>query len=264
MDFKVLPLFKSHFSLGRSIMTLEKPDDKITKYDEVKYPTSIFDLLKQTNINTLVLVEDKISGLLQASKYSKENKINLFYGLRLSICNDVAYHEDDYSKKRAKYIIFAKNHAGYKVLSKIWSFAAKDGFYYTPCIDFKTLKKFWTKDLKLAIPFYDSFLYLNAFNGHQHVPDLDFCTPTLFIENNDLPFDDALKNKVLEYAKVNNLPTLPAQSIYYKTKDDFMAYMSFRCIHSRGTNKKSTLDKPELSHMGSDTFSFERWQTLNS
>lgn len=250
----ILPLFKSHYSLGRSILTLEEPFDKQKK--PVK--NSIFNILVSNKLNTLVLVEDNISGLLQASQNAKDNNIKLIFGVRFNFTEDCLKQDEASLKKRAKYIIFAKNAAGYKALIKIWSYAAKEGFYYTPCLDFAILKKLWTDDLMFAIPFYDSFLYMNVFCSHQHVPNLNFGKPIFFVENNNLPFDDILKTKVFRYCETNKFEMVPAQSIFYKSPEDFIAYVTFRCIHNRGSNHKSTLDKPELNHMGSNEFNFDK------
>jgi DNA polymerase III alpha subunit len=245
--YNVLPLFKSHYSLGKSILTLEKPTGK-----ENCYPISIFDLLIKNNLNTLTLVEDNVSGLLQASKISDENKIKLVFGLRLTVLDNMLEKNEDSLKKEAKYIIFVKNPDGYKDLIKIWSCAAKDGFYYQPRIDFKTLASLWNKkNLKLVIPFYDSFLFLNSFESHIHVPVLNFAEPTYLIENNNLPFDKYLADKVSKYTVCAKLS---AQSIFYQSDEDFIAYLAFRCIHNR-----TTIEKPELNHMGSDGFNFTKW-----
>lgn len=256
----VLPLFKSHYSLGRSILTLEKPWDKKGKKPD--YTNSLFDLALDNGLNTLVLVEDNVSGLLQASQYAKDYKLKLVFGLRIYVTESIVNQSEDSLKKRAKYILFARNSAGYKALLKIWSFAAQQGFYYTPCLDFAALKTMWTKDLQLTVPFYDSFLHLNTLNSNQHIPDLSFGKPIFFTENNDLPFDDVLNTKVEAYCNENKYEKVRAQSIFYKSPEDFLAYVTFRCIHNRGTSQKSTLDKPELNHMGSDTFNFDRWFKL--
>lgn len=261
---KTLPLFKSHYSLGKSILTLEKPWDKKSTKERPKYSNSIFDLLIDNGLDTLTLVEDTVSGLLQASKFTKENKIKLVFGLRLRLTEDCLNQDEASLNKRAKYIIFAKNSKAYESILKISSFASNKGFYYTPTIDFKTLRQMWNKDLILSVPFYDSFLYMNTFCSHKHVPAMDFCEPTFFTEENDLPFDDLLKNKVEEYCKANKYQTLATQSIFYKSQEDFIAYLAFRCIHNRGTSQKSTLDKPELQHMGSDQFNFDKWKIQNS
>src|SRR5438046_2553386 len=136
---KVLPLFKSHYSLGKSILTLEEPLDK--KGAPVK--NSIFNILKSNKLDTLVLVEDNVSGLLQASKVAAENKINLYFGLRIWVTDDMNEKSEESLKKQAKYIIFVKHNSGYKDIIKIWSAAAQQGFYYEPRIDFKTLKTLW-------------------------------------------------------------------------------------------------------------------------
>jgi len=254
--WKTLPLFKSHFSMGRSILTLEEP------YDKTKKPntSSIFYLLDQNKLNTLVLVDDNISGLLQASKNAADNKVKLVFGLRLDVCENAQQKDEPSLIKRAKYIVFAQGPKGYASLVQIWSAASKEGFYYTPNIDFKTLKKFWSKNLKLAVPFYDSFLYLNTFCSHTHVPDLEGFRPVVFLkESNDLPFDDMLEQRVKDYCLTNKHDVLPAQSIFYKSPDDYLAYVAFRCVHNRGTSQKCTLERPELDHMNSDTFNFDRW-----
>jgi len=257
--YKVLPLFKSHFSLGRSILTLEKPTGK-----ENTYPISIFDLLTLNKLSTLVLVEDCISGLLQASKQADETKVKLVFGLRLDVCENMAQKDEASLIRRAKYIIFARDTEGYKTLIKIWSIAAQQGFYYTPNIDFKTLRSLWNEHLNLAVPFYDSFLYLNSFCSHVHVPELDSFKPVIFLtENNGLPFDDMLEQRVKEYCLSNGYDILPAQSIFYKSPDDYLAYVAFRCLHNRGTSQKCTLERPELDHMNSDEFNFDKWLAMH-
>ena len=78
--------------------------------------------------------------------------------------------------------------------------------------------------------------------------------PTFFIEDNNLPFDLILKEKTLEYASTENCEALESQSIYYYRYSDFEQYMVFRCLEER-----STLEKPELREMSSNTFCFEHY-----
>jgi DNA polymerase-3 subunit alpha len=250
---EVLPLFKSHFSIGRSILTLEDEEK------EENQPDSIIDIAKDNNLKEVNLVEDNMTSFLQAYTNTKKYNINLRYGLRISINDDMNERSEESRQKTSKVVIFFKNEQGYKDLIKIFSTAAKDGFYYEPRIDFKTLKSLWSdKNLILCIPFYDSFIFNNTLRGTVCVPDLEFTKPILFIENNSLPFDHIIKDKVLAYAKANKLETLNTKSIYYKNSKDFKAYLTFRCI-----NNRTTLNKPELSHMTSNRFSFESLSTKN-
>jgi len=246
---RVLPLFKSHYSLGKSILNLSSIDNQPDESD------SVFSILKENNLQELILVEDCLTGFLEAYQNSKNLNIKLIFGLRITLCLDIEDKSGESLKTNHKVIIFNKNSGGYKKLIKIFSFAARKGFYYEPRIDYKNLKSFWDDSgLKMAIPFYDSYIFKNTLENNICVPELEFTSPTYFLEDNDLPFDDLIKQKVINISN----DTQKTQSVYYKNKKDFKAYLTFRCI-----NKRSTLDKPELQHMTSDEFCVEGWNEKN-
>jgi hypothetical protein len=101
---QILPCYKSHYSLGKSILTLEKPAGNVEST-----PASIIDLVLHSKQNSLTLIEDNMTGYLEASKNCKDNKIKLIFGLRLSVTNDIENQDEASLKNRAKYVIFAKN-----------------------------------------------------------------------------------------------------------------------------------------------------------
>jgi DNA polymerase-3 subunit alpha len=247
---KVLPLFKSHYSLGRSILTLENSESELDESD------SIFDICKENDIKDLVLIDHNMSGFLQAYQNSKDSNIKLIFGVRITICNDIEQKDADSLKTNNKIVILLKNEEGYKRLIRIFSKASRDGFYYEPRIDYKNLRKEWSnEDLSLVIPFYDSYLFKNTLYSNICVPEFDFANLTYFTEDNDLPFDEIIQEKVINQAKVEGAEVQKAQSIFYKLKKDFKAYLTFRCI-----NNRSTLEKPEIEHMTSDEFCVESWK----
>jgi DNA polymerase-3 subunit alpha len=245
----MIPLFKSHYSLGRSILTLE---DK-SEVDD--YPDSIIQIAKENKLKEVFLVEDNMSSFLEAYTNTRNNNIKLNYGLRITITESIEDKSEESRSKNSKVIIFFKNNQGYSLLTKLYSKASKQGFYYEPRLDYKTLSENWTNDLLLCIPFYDSFIYNNTLRNFICVPNFSFTKPIVFIEDNDLPFDIIVKNKMLNFIKENNLEVFAVKSIYYKTKKDFKSYLTFRCI-----NNRTTLNKPEIEHMSSDSFSFEEWK----
>jgi DNA polymerase-3 subunit alpha len=166
---------------------------------------------------------------------------------------------DESRNKNSKIILFFKNKKGYESLTKLFSTAAKDGFYYEPRLDYSILKQNWSDNLILAIPFYDSFIFNNTLKNSICVPQFDFTKPVIFIENNDLPFDLIIKDKMLSFAKENKLEIFNTKSIYYNSRKDFKTYLTFRCI-----NNRSVLNKPEIEHMSSNEFCFESWENENS
>ena len=251
-----IPLFKSHYSLGRSILTLSAEEEE---EDSKVKPSSIIDICKKNDLKEFFLVEDSMSGFLQAHINSKEADLKLIFGLRLSVCQDMSQKDEESIKNSSKYIVFCLNSQGYKDLIKIHDLAAKEGFYYNPRIDFKNLKKLWTKNLKLCVPFYDSFIHNNLLLGGASIPEFDFLkSVTFFSEDSGLPFDNLLLEGVRSFVKSEGFEVLQTKSIFYENKKDFKAYLTFRCI-----NNRSTLNKPQLEHMTSDEFCFESWKEQN-
>jgi len=253
MSDKIIPLFKSHYSLGKSILTLEKAGETLENY-----PDSVFDIAKENKLKKVFLVDDNMSGFLQAYSNSKEAGVDLIFGLRLSICSDMNQKDDESRNETCKYIIFIKNLEGYKRLVRIFTKAAKDGFYYYPRIDFQNLNKMWSsRDLELAIPFYDSFIFNNVMGSAFCIPDFSKIKPVFFLEENDLPFDDLVRSRVEQYCQ-DKYETAETKSIYYNNRKDFKPYLTFKCISNR-----SVLDKPQFDHMCSDEFCFESWKEKN-
>jgi DNA polymerase III alpha subunit len=244
----MIPLFKSHYSLGRSILTIENKDQA----DD--YPDSIIQIAKNNNLKEIFLVEDNMSSFLEAYTNTKLNNIKLNYGLRVSVTESINDKSDESRQKTSKIVIFFRNKKGHELLTKLFSIAAKTGFYYEPRLDYDILNKNWTDDLILGIPFYDSFIFNNTLRNSICIPQFNFTKPIVFIEDNDLPFDLIIKNKIETYAKENNLDLLKVKSIFYNKRKDFKTYLTFRCI-----NNRSILNKPELEHMSSNEFCFESY-----
>lgn len=250
MDYSAIPLFKSHYSLGKSILTLSKAGSS-SDYE----PSSIIDIALKLKLDKVYLVEDSISGFLEAYKSCEEVKIDLRFGLRLTICDDINNKTAESKDKEHKVIIFIKNAEGYKDLIKISTTASTTGFYYYPRIDCKKLKELWNEaNLIMAIPFYDSYVFKNNLTYSICVPDFNFCRPVYFIENNNLPFDSIVKRKIEEIV-TDTESIFKCQSIYYENKEDFLTYLTFRCISNR-----TTLNKPNLDHFSSNEFCAESFK----
>ena len=252
---QVLPLFKSHYSIARSILTLEKAKDS-----KENGPDSIIDIALENGLKRVVLIEDGMSGFLEAYKNCQAAELELIFGVRLTFCSDIQDKSEESLAKNHKLIIKVKNSKGYSRLIKIHSRAAKDGFYYEPRLDFKNLQEFWSEeDLQLCIPFYDSFIFKNRLTLGNCVPDFSFAKPIFFLEENELLFDSIIRKRVKEYAQANDFPTLLTKSIYYKHRKDFKAFSTFKCLRER-----STLEAPKLEHFSSNNFCVESWKEQNA
>jgi len=244
------PFFKSHYSIGKSILTLADAKGNSQGSD------SVFEIAQEEGLKELFLVEDSLIGFLEALRGCEKHDLNLRFGLRLTICDSL---DEEQVQCEHKVIVFAKNAGGCQALNKIYSFAFTQG---NGRIDCANLKKLWSAgDVSLVIPFYDSFIFQNLFYFAGCVPDFSFTKLTFCIENNNLPFEGLLTRKIVEYIeKTGGAPTLRAKSIYYKNREDFEAFQTYKCICRRQFSRKASLGNPNLEHCGSREFSVEAWR----
>lgn len=239
------PLFKSCYSLGKSILTLEESS-------ELDHADSIFQIARDNNLKEICLVEDSMGGFLQAWKNAQKLNIKLNFGLRLSFVNDLNLSSEEKLKSSHKNIIFIKSEEGYKRLIKISSKAFTEFFNKEAQIDYNFCKSLWSdKDLLMAIPFYDSYLMNNLLTTKTCIPNY-FSEPVYFEENNEHPFDFIISDKLKELG----ISTEKVKSVYYKNEEDFVAWQTFKLLSNRSYGQTS-LSKPNLENCCSDKFSFE-------
>lgn len=240
----IIPIFKSHYSIGKSILTLEKSGKS-----KPNTPHSIIDIAQEYNLDKVVLIDESFSGFLEA--YTNLLSINkqLIFGLRITCLVNSNEKNEESLKREHKVIVCAKNYNGYKKLIKLYTKAATN-IYYVPRISDDEIKDIWDEnDLALWIPFYDSYIHNNLLKNHTCIPHFDSFKPTYLIEDNGLFLDSVLQSNLKDFK------TMRVKSIYYKYKKDFINYMTFRCISNR-----TTLDKPELRGMSSNRFCIEAWK----
>ena len=218
----MIPLFKTHYSIGKSILRLDEIDRIIT--DE--------------NIDEVYLVEDSMTGFPKAYRLFGDR---LRFGLRFSI-----YNEGGDESSESKMIAFANGDAGMKELYQLHTemFQKK---LTTPWNDYK--------HIVFTVPFYDSFLHKNLVGFANCMPSLPDDI-TFLIERNGLPFDQIIESKVSAIAQNTEL----VKSIYYEKKEDVEAFQTYKCICNRQAGRQAILSSPRLDHFGSDRFCIQAWK----
>jgi len=262
-SMEILPIFSSHYSMGDSILTLEECGKTAPGN-----PVSICDLAKSVGLKQVVLVDERIDSFIEAYKsIQKSGLAQLVYGLKLTVCIDMANKEQDSMRTESKVVIFIKNTQGYSDLIRIWNRAWCEGFF-NPArdygygrIDWKTLKEFWTDNLALALPFFSSFIAKNTLTFANIVPILpvDNNQVTYFKEVDcDLPFVNLINDSLTAFCGEELKANIqPVKSIYYASPEHYDIYVTYRAIHN-----KSQYMKPEVEHLYSNRFSFEAWKGL--
>jgi len=227
------PLFKSQFSIGRSILTPEK----------------ILNIAKENSLDRVVLVEDSFYGFRVFNQLFQEEGIPFVFGLRLPVIND----ESSAEEMPSKLIFFAKNNDGIRTLKRLYSDASLED-----CRSL-ILNRYDKEDFKnvlIAVPFYDSYIFNNLFYfGLTHLK-VDHLDPVYFIEDNNHPFDFQIK------AVIDGLPvkTSKVKTILHENKDDFHAFQMYKAACSRSQGKSPVFQNPNLNHFCSDEFCWESYK----
>ncbi len=247
---QTVALFTSNFSIGQSILTLEDPS-KVTPDGS----DSILQIAQELGLETIVAVESTMISFKKFHEATKALNIQLIYGVKFSAANNRFDESTLRETSHHKVIVFAKNDAGCKELTKLYSEAhIKSGGF----VDYGLLEGFFAEgNLQLAFPFYSSFIHKNNFYGKQCLPEFDFTTPWIFVGDHGLPFDELLRRKTFAYAEQHGIVPVETHSIYYKNREDVTAYTVFRILTDRKQGKPQTLDNPNLEQHGSDNFSVE-------
>ncbi len=256
----IIALFRSTYSYGgKSLLTLDEPGRA-----KSGTPLSVFDLSQEVNLKEVFLIDDRIDGYINACKIATKLDIKLSFGIRLTVCANMADQDPESRRTESKVIIMVEDNDGYKDLIKIlnrsWghqgSFTHRDDTYGRA--DWKLLKEFWTDKLILGLPYFSSFLAKNILTFNQITPDLPVKNPWVFKEiNSNLPFAPLIDSAIDRYAVEDLSKIIPSKTICYKSRSDIESYVFFRAL-DRGGN----FDEPKVNHLYSKEFCLESYKEL--
>lgn len=237
----MIPLFKSQFSVGRSILTLD----------------NIINIAEINSLEEVVLVEDSFYGFRKFNEAFRDRSIKLIFGIRLPVIND----ESD--EVASKLIFFAKNNKGMKKIRDLYT-KAYVSTQKALVLGNHTKEDFL--DIKVAVPFYDSYIYNNLFHFGMSNLNLDNLDHVYFLEDNKHPFDFQLRRAIEDLSDtlvdgdVSGIKTIPTKSIFYKNKDDFHAFQMYKAVCNRSGGRSPVFHKPNLDHFCSDEFCWESYK----
>ncbi len=263
----ILPLFSTHYCYGNSNLTLEEAGK--TKPGN---PASIIDIALEAGLKQVTLVEDRMDGLPEAQKNLSKAGMQLIFGLKLTVVPDMADKTPASEVNESSVIVFMKDvvppkgviSPSYIDLIKIHNLAWTVGRHGEGRIDWANLKRLWTPNLVLALPFFSSFLSRNLLTMATIIPDLP-AVPWVFKEvDSQIPFAPLIEKAIDQYAVGNQIRVQEVKSIYYRNAASFKDYTVFRARSTRSKGKSGTFSAPGVDNLSSDQFSMEAWRKLVS
>ena len=223
-------------------MTFETPE-KAKKNNK----QSIAKICLDNNILEPIVVDTKMTGVMELFQNLTPLGLNPRFGLNYKFIHDTS---EENANNWHRIIIFIKNTQGYKDLIRVHNLAnIENGGNVTP----KILESHWTENLKLAIPFYDSYLFRNTMYDVSCLPEFSNVPHSFFYEENSLPFDDLIASRIKG-------EKILVKSVFYENDNDFVTWLTYRCaLNYSNKGKNRTLESPMFDHCHSDQFSFESY-----
>ncbi len=177
----------------------------------------------------------------------KSANIKAIIGTEFYVCDDLTMHSknkidenDEGYKDRRHLVLLAKDDTGYKNLSLLNAIAFRDGFYYKPRIDLKTLKEHCEGliclsgciggDIPQAILSHDDALAEKLVEFFVDTFKNDFY---LELQNQDLEEQRIVNAKLKYLAKKYGVKTVATNDVHYVNKEDAYTHDILLCVQTR-------------------------------
>ncbi len=191
-----------------------------------------------------------------------KNGIKAIFGTEFYVCDDLTVKSG--KTKLNHLILLVKNQEGYNNISLLNAIAFRDGFYYKPRIDFKTLKEHH-EGLICTSACIGGEIPQAILNGrcdeaeslvleYREVFGEDFY---LEIQNHGLKEELAVNAKLREFSKKYGIKLVATNDVHYVKKEDAVAQDVLLCVQTQ-----ADYDDPNRMRFPNDSFYFKTYEEM--
>ncbi len=228
---------------------------------------------KQLNMPAIAMTDHgNMYGAVAFYNECKKQGVKPIIGTEFYVCDDLTVkgklktNDDEGYSDRRHLVLIAKNEQGYKSLCKLNSIAFRDGFYYKPRIDLKTLKEYSQGLICLSaclggdIP---QAILMRDFNKAEKL--VQFFKETfgedfyLEIQNHGLDEQAIVNAQLRVYAKQYGIKLVATNDVHYVDKEDAETQDVLMCVQT-GKN----IDTPNRMKMPCDEFYLKSYDEMLS
>jgi DNA polymerase III alpha subunit len=254
---QIIPLFYDDSS-GKSINTWIEPDKEVEGG-----PASIIRLVKDLGLTQCVFISSTFYPYMTALNLCQKHGIQLIFGLEIPMCPNRLDHSEESVRQNHKVIILGKNSQSYYDLIKLYTAykTDKDAKYYKYRCDDELLGKYWTDNLILGIPFFDSFIANNLLVHNSNIiPKFPSENLILFQEQgSEHPHEELINGAIDRFNSEGKHQEIKTKTIFYENRVDSKPWLVYR-----GVLHRASYHKPEMDYCCSDSFCVENYRELTS
>lgn len=201
-------------------------------------------------------------GMISLFDACKSKGIKPIFGCEFYVADDLTVKHG--KSKNNHLVLLAKNRTGYLNLCELNTIAFRDGFYYKPRIDYKTLEKYSEGVIALSaciagdVPQYilnreydkaeELILWFKERFGEDYY---------LEIQNHGMEEELEVNEKLREYSKKYNIKLVATNDVHYINKDDALMQDVMMCV-AMG----KTVDDPNRLKFPNDEFYFKTYEEM--
>ena len=179
------------------------------------------------------------------------------------------YVDDDLTVKKGKQkfahlVLLVKNEIGYKNISMLNTIAFRDGFYYKPRIDYKTLEKYHEGLICLSACLGGDVPRLILDEQYEKAEELILWFKSVFgddyyleLQHNGLPEQEIVNAKLREYAKKFNIKKVATNDVHYLYEDDAEMQDVLMCV-----SMQKFVDDPDRFKFPTDELYFKTYDQM--
>jgi len=192
----------------------------------------------------------------------KKAGIKPIFGCEFYVADDLTVKQG--KSKNSHLVLLAKNRTGYLNLCELNTIAFRDGFYYKPRIDYKTLEKYKEGVVALSACIAGDVPQYILNREYEKAEELIVWFKEQFgddyyleIQNHGMEEELEVNKKLREYAKKYNIKLVATNDVHYINRDDAEMQDVMMCV-AMG----KTVDDPNRLKFPSDEFFFKTYEEM--
>ena len=203
-------------------------------------------------------------GAIHFYNACKSADIKPIFGTEFYVCDDLTVKNG--KTKLSHLIILVKNEVGYHNICKLNSIAFRDGYYYKPRIDYKTLEKYHEGLICLSACLAGDIPKLIIEEQYQKAEELALWFKGVFgedfyleIQHNGLPLQEVVNAKLREMSKSLGIKLVATNDVHYLYKEDAEMQDVLMCVAM-----KKTIDDPDRFKFTTQELYFKTYDEMLS
>jgi len=192
----------------------------------------------------------------------KAEGIKPIFGTEFYVCDDLTVKNG--KQKFAHLVLLVKDEIGYKNISMLNTIAFRDGFYYKPRIDYKTLEKYSEGLVCLSACLAGDVPRLIQEEQYEKAEELIMWFKNLFgedyyleIQQNNLPEQQIVNEKLREYSKKFGIKLVATNDVHYLMKEDAEMQDVMMCVAMQ-----KFVDDPDRFKFTTDELYFKTYDQM--